>query len=276
MVEVDRMLLSFIIYILALIRCSGLVVFAPFFGAEHFPTVARIGMAMFFALVMFPAAAENAALPSRLDAAALGLLALQEISIGLVIGFLASLIFLGVQLAGELVSQQIGFSLANIVDPFYEQEIPLLGFFKINLALAIFLLANLHLAVIAILHRSFTAAGVGTLTFAAWGTGEFLQEAEYHVMRMMVVALQLSMPVILVLLLEGLVEGFITRTMPQMNILVLGLPLRVALGMLALVFAMPAICQALAAPDAAHDGILGTMVRDIAILLAICGKGGDA
>ncbi len=276
MVEVDRTLLSFIIYALTLIRCSGLAVFAPFFGAEHFPVLARIGMAGFFALVMFPAAAETAALPPILNATALGLLALQEISIGLVIGFLASLIFLGIQLAGELVSQQIGFSLANIVDPLYEQEIPLLGFFKINLALAIFLLANLHLAVIALLHRSFAAAGLGTIAFAAWESGAFLQEAEYHAMRMMVVAMQLAMPVILILLLEGVVEGFITRTMPQMNILVLGLPLRVALGMLALIFALPAICQALAAPEAAHEGILGTMVRDLAALLVILGKGQDA
>ncbi|MCX7934522.1 MAG: flagellar biosynthetic protein FliR, partial [Planctomycetota bacterium] len=222
MVEVDRLLLSFIIYALALIRCSGLVVFAPFFGAEHFPALTRIGMAAFFALVMFPAAAETAALPPRLDAVALGLLALQEISVGLLLGFLASLIFLGVQLAGELVSQQIGFSLANIVDPLYEQEIPLLGFFKINLAVAIFLLANLHLAIIGLLHHSFTVAGLGTLTAAAWESGALLQEAEYHAMRMMVVALQLAMPVILILLLEGVVEGFVTRTMPQMNILVLG------------------------------------------------------
>ena len=270
MVAVDSFLMGYILFGLVLIRCSGLVVFAPFFGAEHFPAPARIGMALFFAGVLYASVTPRAVLPPVLNVSDLGLLALQELAIGLVLGFISSIIFMGAQLAGELISQQIGFSLANIIDPLFEQEIPILGFLKINLAIMLFLLANLHLLVILVLQKSFEHIAIGALPFsdgiASWPLNE---EANYQATRMFVVALQLSMPVLLVMLLETVVEGFITRTMPQMNILVLGLPLRVALGTLALLFVMPAICKALVDARDPGAGILGTMVQDLDVVMRV-------
>ncbi len=266
-------MMGYLVFGLVLIRCSGLAVFAPYFGAEQFPVVARIGMAGFFALLLYPLAAPTAVLPPVLNASALMILAVQELAIGLVVGFFSSLVFMGAQLAGQLVGQQIGFAMANVIDPLTSQEVSIIGFFKLNLAILIFLILNLHHAVIAIIRNSFEYVGIGQLAFGrfAWsvnlfahggdsGFGDITGQAEM----LFIVAVQLAMPVLLVMLLNSVVEGFVTRTMPQMNIMVLGLPLRVTLGLTALLFVVRPLVYAM-------EGVLTWMVENLDEMMHVMG-----
>lgn len=250
MVTIDSVLMGFFLFVLVLIRCSGIVVFAPFFGSEHLPMTVRIGIAAILALLLYPLAETTALVPSAASEVRLGIpelffLASQEILIGLVLGFLASFVFLGAQLAGQLVGMQVGYAMANILDPILGTEISILGFFKMNLALLLFLVLNLHLGMIWVLAQSFRLIGIGSLTFPA-----LIQTAQLAGMdqtnAMFIVGIQLAVPVLLIMLLTSVVEGFITRTIPQMNIMVLGLPLRLCLGMIAIFFAMVPICHVLA------------------------------
>lgn len=245
MVQVDSMLMEYIVFGLILIRISGLVVFAPFFGAQQFPVLVRVGLAAFLSLLMFSPATEGLRLPSVLNVGTLFLLVLQEVSLGIVIGFLASLVFMGAQLAGQLVGTQVGFAMANVVDPLSDSEVSILGFLNFNLAILVFLFLNLHLLFIWVLWGSYRAVGIGQLAFPAFrgSAGEEMMRQADH---MMLVALQLAMPVLVVMLLNSVVEGFVTRTMPQMNIMVLGLPLRVTLGVTAFWLGIPAMVYSLA------------------------------
>lgn len=239
-VEVDNMLLAYLIFGLTLVRCSGLAVFAPFFGAEQFPVRVRVLLAVFLAVPMFPLAAGGAVIPPRLGMPELGVLALQELSIGIVIGFMASLVFMSAQLAGQLIGQQVGFAMANIVDPLTGLDVSIIGFFKMNLALVVFVVANLHLGMIWVLKLSYDHMGVGGLAFQT-AVRPLPQIAAVEGHTLFVNALQLAIPVLMVMLLNSVVEGFVTRTMPQMNIMVLGLPLRVALGITLLMLLTPSL-----------------------------------
>ena len=250
MVTIDSMLASYLFFGIVLVRCSGLAVYAPFFGSEYFPLRARIGLVVFFALLMFPYARQTAVVPTTLGATELGLLVLQELTVGLSLGFLSSLVFMGAQLGGQLIGQQVGFAMANVIDPTTDEQVSLIGFLQMNLALLVFLVAGLHLAVVNVLKFSYEQVGIGTLVYDRFAM-EINHQATCHMNSMFLVSLRLAMPVLLVMLLNSVVEGFITRTMPQMNIMVLGLPLRVALGMTALMCMMPAMLAAL--EDALRD-----------------------
>ncbi len=255
MVTVDGMLMSWLLFALVLIRAGALVVFAPFFGAEQFPRLVRVGLGATFAIVLFPAATANPLIPPVLNVPDLALLALQELSIGIVIGFLAGLVFMGVQVAGQFMGIQVGFAMVNVIDPLSDQEVSILAFFKMNLAIVLFLVANLHLALILVLAKSYEAVGIGRLVFRP--VVRYWEYAAVHqAERMFVVGLRLAMPILLVMLMNSLIEGFITRTMPQMNIINVGLPLRVTVGVLALVFVMPGVAWALV-------DVLESMVVDL-------------
>lgn len=270
LVTVDAMLMSWLIYVLALIRASGMVIFAPFFGAQQLPTLVRVGIAAFFALLVVQSAADTFVVPPVMNVEHLVLLAAQEMAMGLVMSFFSGLVFMGAQVAGQLVGQQIGFAMANILDPVLGQQISLIGFFNQNLALMIFLVLKLHLLLILVLKMSFAAVPIGGLVFGHFA--DTLVQAGGHGAQMMfLVGLQLSMPVLLVGLMESTVEGFVTRTMPQMNIMVLGLPLRVTLGLTMLLLTLPFMVAALSGTHWSADnfmargetGILRDAVNDL-------------
>jgi len=266
MVPVNNILAGYLLFGLVLIRCSGVAVFAPFFGGRQFPVRARIGMVVFFALILYPVATQKLVMPNTLNMADLALLAMQELSIGLVLGFLSSMVFMGAQLGGQLVGQQVGFALANVIDPTTDQQVSVIGFFNMNIAILIFLCANLHLLIIFVLKKSYGYLPIGSISLAR-ATVPWVESVTVEGERMMIVALQLATPILLVMLMESVVEGFITRTMPQMNIMVLGLPLRVGLGLTALLFMLPVIGYALddglAYTAGNKSGILFDMIADM-------------
>lgn len=272
MLEVNRILVAFILFTLVLVRCGCIVLFAPFFASELFPGRFRILFISAFALLMVPFAARTAEIPRVMDMLQLGLLAGQEFVIGMAIGFLASLVFTGIQLAGEIAGQQIGFSMANVVDPLSNIEVPLLGFINTNLAMVLFLSAKLHLVVIYIVSQSYEFVGVGALVPEV-AMDPVLRMSMEQARGILLLGLELAVPIMLIMLLNSVVEGFITKTMPQMNIMVLGMPLRVVLGVTALIFVYPAICMALVPPgwrfnlSDMPEGALGDMLVDLSFMV---------
>jgi flagellar biosynthetic protein FliR len=272
MLEVNRILVAFLVFVLVLIRCGCIVLFAPFFSSELFPAMFRLLFIAAFSLLLVPTAAETAEIPAVLDMLQLGLLAAQEFAIGMALGFLASLVFTGVQLAGEIAGQQIGFSMANVVDPMSNLEVPLLGFINMNLAMVLFLVANLHLVLIYIMMQSYQYLGIGALA-PETAMDPVLRMSMEQARGLLLVGVELSVPIMLIMLMNSVVEGFITKTMPQMNIMVLGMPLRVALGVTALIFIYPVICIALVPPDWRFNlsdmpsGAFGDMLVDMSFMV---------
>lgn len=266
---------------MVLIRIGCVALFAPFFASEAFPARFRLLFVGSLSLLLLPAAARTAEIPPVVDMLQLGLLAIQEVGVGMAIGFLATLVFTGTQLAGEIAGQQIGFSMANVIDPISNVQVPLLGFINMQLTIALFLAAKLHLVFLYIMVRSYEYVAIGALAPEAamapvWYTS--LEQAR----AILVLGVQLAIPIMLIMLLNSVVEGFVTKTMPQMNLMVFGMPLRVLLGVSALIFIYPAICVALAPPDWAFnlrdvpEGALGDMLYELSVMVRGMGEGGAA
>ncbi|MDR0362382.1 MAG: flagellar biosynthetic protein FliR [Planctomycetota bacterium] len=276
MLQVSRVLVAFILFTLVLIRIGSLVLFAPFFGSEVFSARVRLYFVAALSVLLIQPAADTAEIPVHLEMSTLAILAMQEFAVGTVIAFLAGFVFTGVQLAGEMAGQQIGFSMANVVDPMTGIQMPILGNINTNLTIMLFLVAKLHLALIYILAKSYDFVGIGGLV-AEVAAPPLYAASRLQAEAIFTVGLRLAIPIMLVMLMNSVVEGFVTKTMPQMNIMVLGMPLRVVLGLSALIFVYPAICVALVPPDWRFNlvkmpaGALGDMLNDLGELVEAMG-----
>lgn len=257
----DVTLNQFLVFTLILLRMGGVVVFAPFFGGDTFLRRARIGLVVFLSFCVYGRAEATLGgmdLPTSLID--LGLLAIREVLVGLAVGYAGSLVFTGAQLAGEVVGQQIGFTLANVVDPVLDQEVGIISFFQFTLGMATFLVLDLHLVFLHVLALSYEAVGLGALHLRL----EFLGQLGDMFGAIWSTALILGGPVLLIMLLVGVVVGFLVRTMPQFNIIVVGLPSRVIVGVLTLGFAVDPFVRTIAT-------LCRGMLYDVQILIQFMG-----
>lgn len=257
---IDLTLNEYIVFAMILIRMSGLVVFAPFFGGENLPQRARIGLAVFLSFVVFDHAAATLDVPLKLSWLELGVVAVQELLVGLALGYAAGLVFSGAQLAGELIGQQIGFTLANVVDPVSESEVGIISFFNFTLMVALFLALNLHLVMIKILASSYDFVGIGKAVLRP----DMFGHLSYMFGQIWDISLQLGGPILLLMLLVSVIVGFLTRTMPQLNIIVIGLPSRTLIGLLALFMSIRTIIDVSAV-------LCVQMLEDIQYLVQLLG-----
>lgn len=280
MYQIGGILTAALTYVLVLLRVGCLAIYAPFLSSEVFPSRIRIYLAMVLPILLLPTAARTSVAPPYLDMMELFLLAGQEFTVGLAIGFLGSLVFTGVQMAGEVAGQQIGFSMANVMDPQSGIEVPILGFLNMNLTLMIFITSNLHLVLIYIMAKSYDFIGIGAMLPEVNFNNPVLSMTQAQATALMKVGVQMALPIMSIMLMNSIVEGFVTKTMPQMNIQVFGMPLRVVLGLTVMVFIYPSICMALVPYDWQFnltdmpEGPLGDTLVDLSVMVEMMGAGG--
>lgn len=226
---------AILIFFLVLTRNTGMLMSAPIFGTGEMPPQIKIAMSFGLTIVMFPIIfAQTPSVPT--DLFTFSLIAAKEIIIGILIGFAAVLIFTAIQLGGEYVSSLMGLSIANVVDPLTQQNVPVIGQFYFILALLIFLFINGHHWLIAAVQTSFAAIPIG------FDFPEFKVVGEKLILlssQMFVMALMLIVPILGVLFVTEVALGFMAKVMPHMNIFVVGLPLKIYVGLTLMLMVMP-------------------------------------
>ncbi len=227
-----------IAFLLVMFRIAGMLVSAPLFSMRSIPPQAKIGLAFTIALILFPLHSANLVVPK--DLIQFSVMAIQETMIGLLLGFVASLVFTAVQMAGEYISVQMGLSIASVLDPVTQTQTPVLGQFFFYLAAMLFLSLNVHHGLIMGVDRSFDwiplghAIGEGKLT-----AGIMAERMIKLTSDMFVMSLMIGVPVMGVLLLTEVSLGLVAKVMPQMNVFMVALPLKVALGLLLILMSIP-------------------------------------
>jgi flagellar biosynthesis protein FliR len=140
----------------------------------------------------------------------------------------------------------------------------------------LFLVAKLHLVLVYLLIQSYRFVGIGGLVAEVAAEPMYLG-ARSQVEAIFLVGMKLALPVMLIMLMNSVVEGFVTKTIPQMNIMAFGIPLRLVLGVTALILVYPAMCIHLAPPDwrfnlvEMPEGALGDMLLDMSFLVRAMG-----
>ena len=160
---------------------------------------------------------------------------LNEVAIGLFLGFLISVIFSAFQLSGQLFAVQIGFGINEVLDPIGQVSVPLIGQFKNLIGLLVLLAINGHHFMLDAICRSYELAPIISLNKAA--AGGLLKYMVYSFSGMFVVALKIALPVVGIIFLVTVSMGILAKVAPQMNIMMLGFPFKiiVAFGILVLI-----------------------------------------
>lgn len=216
-------------FIWILLRTTGVLITAPVFGAKYVPWMVKVTIALVLGYVLWPRV-PAALIPTSL----LGLLmcGASEILFGLIMGFCGTIVMAAIETAGHIADIEIGFGMANVIDPQYGQPSPILGIFKYLLILLVFLSINGHHLFIKALHESFHLVPAG----AAFIPKMWTQVGFTAAASIFKTAIILSCPVWASALIVDFALGAIARTVPQMNVFVVGMPLKTLIG-LATVFA---------------------------------------
>src|SRR5579872_410417 len=118
-------------FFLVWVRCSTMLMIMPVFGTSQIPVMVRVAIGLVVSFVIFPTV--HAIQPlADLDAFAIALIS--QVIIGILFGFVTQMIFMGVQFAGEIIDIQIGFAVANVINPASQQQVTIIG--ELQLAIA--------------------------------------------------------------------------------------------------------------------------------------------
>ncbi|HPA62664.1 MAG TPA: flagellar biosynthetic protein FliR [Spirochaetota bacterium] len=226
---------NFQTFLLVMIRMTSMFLIAPFFSSDLIPFRTRALLGFLVSMIIFPMVAKGTyGITSNMGL--YSIFVLREIAIGLFIGFLASIIFSAFQLSGQYFAVQIGFGMSEVMDPLAQVSIPIIGQIKNMIGLLVFLYINGHHFMIKAIYRSFEYAPVFPL-----GEGEFFtKHLIYSFSGMFVVAFKIALPVVATVFLISIAMGVLSKAAPQMNVMMLGFPVKimVAFAMLALLSPM--------------------------------------
>jgi len=214
-------------FLLIFARTLAFFMTVPLFSYRTIPTLFKIGFSFFLSIVIFTSMEPSV---FALDHHYI-LLLLKEVTVGLAIGLIAYIILSAVQIAGGFIDFQMGFAIANVVDPQTGAQSPIIGQFFYTFALLFLLSVNGHYLLIDGMYNSYQFIALdGFLSFD--GTfGSFIVDMFNQ---MFIIAFQMAIPIVGCLFLVDVALGLIARTVPQVNVFVVGLPLKILVSFLAI------------------------------------------
>jgi flagellar biosynthesis protein FliR len=219
------------------VRVGSCFMIAPAFGAQTVPARVRIVLAGSLTLLIAPLLPAPPSVAAFSGAGAL--ITVQQVLIGLSLGFCVRILFDSVTLGGQMLANSMGLSMAYNVDPLHASDAstPALGQLYTLLVMLTFLSLNGHLALIEVLVQSFHSLPVGTAglsvaglqTIAGWGSQLFAG------------ALSIALPGVTALLVVNLAFGVMSRAAPAFNLFAIGLPVSLLFGLVIAVLGLPAV-----------------------------------
>jgi flagellar biosynthetic protein FliR len=222
------------IFILTFLRVSAMIITIPILGDITVPVRVKGGLALLISFLIFPFV-QTAAWKLSADIFFLILRMAGEIMIGVMVGFAGRLIFDGIQLAGQLIGFQMGFSIVNVIDPVNNEQVSIISQFQYLIAMLIFLVMNGHHIFLYAIAESFRILPPLGFHFS----GELMQLVLVFVRNMLEVAIKTGAPIIAVLLFMSVGMGLVARTVPQINIFIVGFPLQIAIGLIGIGVTLP-------------------------------------
>jgi flagellar biosynthetic protein FliR len=240
---------SFWAFLQIFIRVSALFATAPVFGAQQIPVQVKVGLAGILSLVLLPLV--KTTLTATIPGSLFGMVTviLGQALIGLLIGFVVSLLFVAVRMGGSLIDYQMGFTQAATFNPQFNESVSPIANFQYQYAIVLYLIANGHWLLLASLERSFVKLPVSQLSLAGL-TGSFTDVT----FQMLLAGLQIAAPAAAVLMVTDIAFAFLNRAMPSMQVFYVGMPLKVLVGFIVVIAALPLLTavitqMALGSPD---------------------------
>jgi len=227
-------------FFLIFLRVGAIMMAIPLFDSRSLPVLVKSGLALAVSVLLFPLVKT---VPEAVlhDPLLFGLRIVGEIGIGVVIGLAVKLVFIGIQMAGQIAGFQMGFAIANIMDPATSDQIPILSQFNNLVAVLIFFAINAHYWFLKALVESYRMIPIFEVNFS----GLIINQLVALAGGMFIIAIKIGAPVIAVMLLTNVTFGLLARTVPQMHIFIVAMPVKSIVGLLILGFSLPYVAEVL-------------------------------
>ncbi|HEY0460709.1 MAG TPA: flagellar biosynthetic protein FliR [Pyrinomonadaceae bacterium] len=235
-----------VLFGLAFARFISFITVVPFFGGSVVPSQVKVATATALVIITYPSLlAELPPDGSPLAFGAVGFVAMlaKEVFVGYTLGFVASLVFEAVSVAGRIADLQRGSTMSELFAPQLQERVSELGQFKLQLAIVVFLTTGAHRFFITALVRSFEF--IPALKFPHI-EGGWTPAAEFMTMitgSVLSIGIQLAVPIIITLLLTDLFFGLINRVAPQVNVFFLSMPVKMWIGIFVLAVMLPFLTE---------------------------------
>lgn len=230
---------NIIIFVLIFTRLSGMIFSMPLISTYPIPQQIKIWLCAIVAFILFPmvAASSSLAVPSSMPE--LLVFMFREFAIGYIIGFCATFLFAAVQVGGEFVSIQIGISMSQVLDPTTGEQTQVLSQFYTYIATLVFIGLNAHQWLFAALYKSFQAFPLSSEWILSGGLVSHVLHMSSSIFS---IGISMVLPIFCVMFISEVLMGFMSKMMPQMNIFMVAIPLKIYVGIvLILIFLSPTI-----------------------------------
>ena len=223
---------NFETFIFVFVRVLSIFIMIPFIGGRSVPVQIRVGIALILAFVIAPTLGITEPLPPSIVGIVFALS--KEFVVGIMIGLTAKLVFSSFEMAGQLAGMQMGYSMANVLDPQTSSQLSVMAQFYNILAIFLFFTLDIHLIFLSGLIESFKIIPPYGATMSAPVFDGMLQMST----ELFVVALKLAAPISVAILLTNLGMGIVARTVPQLNVFVVGFPITIGVGLIVFFFSV--------------------------------------
>ncbi|HNY36604.1 MAG TPA: flagellar biosynthetic protein FliR [Petrotogaceae bacterium] len=213
------------IYFFILIRIVGVSFFIPFFSTSLLPTPVKIFLVIFVSYICLPMSTQT--MPLNTDALTIVFYLLLNFTVGISIGIITQIIFSAVQFAGDFFGIQMGFALAEVLNPVYEEEVSLFSELTFLLTTMIFFIFKGHIWLYTLIIESFKKLPV---VFSL--NQDVFMVLSQKLGDVMIIGVEFALPITAFMLLTNISLGIASRLMPQLNVFMIGLPMNIIIGFL--------------------------------------------
>lgn len=225
---------AFPVFLLIFIRVTSFFVTVPLFSYRNIPNIHKVGLAFFLSYLMFLSMKH----PTLAIDEMYFMLVIKEMLVGLLIGLVAYMVISAIQIAGGFIDYQMGFAIANVFDPMTGAQSPLMGQYLYTFALLLMLAVDAHHLLLDGIFYSYKIIPIDQ-TVLHLGSERLVEFIAKAFNSMFIIAFQMSIPIVGCLFLVDVALGITARTVPQLNIFVVGLPVKILVSFLLLVAVIP-------------------------------------
>lgn len=219
------------LFLLVLVRTSGIFLISPFFSSQNVPNIMKVGFSIILSVLI------TLTLDVKVDYTDITFVSIiiKELMVGFVIGFISYAFFSTFYVMGQIIDMKIGFGIINVMDPQHRVQVPLMGNFYYILAFLLLLSINGHHIIINALIDSYNFIPIGKFVIkedSAFLLVDVLAKS-------FATGFKLSAPIVIIIFLTDLLLGILSRTIPQINVFIVGMPLEILIGLLIISVSMP-------------------------------------
>ncbi|MFZ5975311.1 MAG: flagellar biosynthetic protein FliR [Bacillota bacterium] len=221
-------------FLLLMLRVSALIFTSPIFGRRNIPPMVKIGFCLVLTYILYVTYPPKEALQYG-HVLVFAFMCIKELVFGLILGFVTTAFFNLVFTSGQIIDMHMGFGMAGVMDVQSETQVPMVGNLLNIVLVIVFFGVNGHQQLISMLSATVKQIPLGQVAISP---DIAFVAAEVFALTFLL-AVNVAMPVIAAALLGEATMGILLRTVPQMNVFVVGIPVKIIIGLAMLLFMMP-------------------------------------